>query len=49
MDCDGPKHALVRDIDGALLGSAPDESSIVPFAEIRYFILSRLDLLLYVK
>ena len=35
MDCDGPKHALVRDVDGTLLGSAPDESSIVPFAEIR--------------
>ena len=40
MDCDGPKHALVRDVDGTLLGSAPEESSIVPFAEIRYCTLS---------
>jgi len=36
MDCDGPKHALVRDVDGSLLGSSPVESSIVPFAELRY-------------
>ena len=37
MDCDGPKHALVRDMDGSLLGSSPFESSIVPHAELRYF------------
>ena len=36
MDCDGPKHALVRDIDGTLLGSSPVESSIIPYAELRY-------------
>jgi len=36
MDCDGPKHALVRDVDGSLLGSSPVESSIIPFAELRY-------------
>ena len=36
MDCDGPKHALVRDVDGSLLGSSPLESSIVPYAELRY-------------
>ena len=35
MDCDGPKHALVRDVDGQLLGSSPREGSIVPFAELR--------------
>ena len=37
MDCDGPKHALVRDVDGSLLGSYI-ESSIVPYAELRYSI-----------
>lgn len=37
MDCDGPKHALVRDVDGSLLGSSPVESSVVPFAELRCF------------
>ena len=36
MDCDGPKHALVRDMDGTLLGSSPVESSIIPYAELRY-------------
>ena len=36
MDCDGPKHALVRDMDGSLLESSPVESSIVPHAELRY-------------
>ena len=35
MDCDGPKHALVSDIDGLFLGSSPAEGSIVPFAELR--------------
>ena len=35
MDCDGPKHALVRDVDGSLLGLYI-ESSIVPYAELRY-------------
>ena len=35
IDCDGPKHALVRDVDGSLLGSSPLESSIVPYAELR--------------
>ena len=34
MDCDGPKHALVRDVDGSPLGSYI-ESSIVPYAELR--------------
>ena len=36
MDCDGPKHALIRDMDGSLLGSSPVESSIIPYAELRY-------------
>lgn len=35
MDCDGPKHALISDIDGLFLGSSPAEGSIVPFAELR--------------
>ena len=36
MDCDGPKHALVRDLDGTFVGTYPVEGSVVPFAEIRY-------------
>lgn len=35
MDCDGPKHALVRDVDGLFLGSSPREGSIAPYAELR--------------
>ncbi len=35
MDCDGPKHALIRDVDGAFGGTAPKIGSIVPFAELR--------------
>ena len=35
MDCDGPKHALVRDLDGTFVGTSPLEGSVVPFAEIR--------------
>jgi len=35
MDCDGPKHALVRDIDGHFVGTSPAEGSVVPFAELR--------------
>ena len=42
MDCDGPKHALVRDMDGSLLGSSPVESSILPYAELRYLLHSLL-------
>ena len=37
MDCDGPKHTLVRDVDGSLLESYI-ESSIVPYAQLRYSI-----------
>ena len=36
MDCDGPNHALVRDVDGSQLGSSPLESSILPYAKLRY-------------
>ena len=36
MDCDGPKHALIRDLDGSFVGTYPVEGSVVPFAEIRY-------------
>ena len=32
MDCDDPKHALVRDLDGTFVGTYPVEGSVVPFA-----------------
>lgn len=35
MDCDGPKHCLIKDQDGLFMGSAPNEGSIVPLAELR--------------
>ena len=35
MDCDGPKHALVRDLDGSFVGTYPMEGSVAPFAEVR--------------
>ena len=35
MDCDGPKHSLVRDFDGQFVGTYPAEGSVVPFAELR--------------
>lgn len=35
MDCDGPKHALIRDMDGSFVSTAPVVGSIVPFAELR--------------
>ena len=35
MDCDGPKHALIRDVDGTFVETAPTEGSVVPFAELR--------------
>ena len=35
MDCDGPKHALIRDSDGLFGGTAPFAGSVVPFAELR--------------
>lgn len=36
MDCDGPKHALIVDSDGAFVGSYPIKGSVAPFAELRY-------------
>ena len=36
MDCDGPKHSLVRDLDGQFVGTHPSEGSVIPFAELRY-------------
>lgn len=39
MDCDGPKHALIRDADGSFSGSSPALGSIVARAELRYTIL----------
>lgn len=38
MDCDGPKHALIRDIDGRFVSTHPSEGSIIPFAELRWVI-----------
>lgn len=38
MDCDGPKHALIRDLDGSFGGTTPSAGSIVPFAELRYIL-----------
>lgn len=35
MDCDGPKHALIRDLDGTFIGTEA-QGSIVPFAELRW-------------
>ena len=35
MDCDGPKHALIRDADGSFGGLSQIAGSIVPFAELR--------------
>ena len=35
MDCDGPKHSLLRDLDGRFIGTYPSEGSVVPFAELR--------------
>ena len=35
MDCDGPKHALVRDVDGIFWGALITEGSIAPFAKLR--------------
>lgn len=35
MDCDGPKHALIRDIDGRFVSTYPTEGSIIPIAELR--------------
>ncbi|KAI6655737.1 Fibrocystin-L-like [Oopsacas minuta] len=36
MDCDGPKHALVRDIDGTFTSNNDIPTSLIPFAEIRF-------------
>lgn len=35
MDCDGPKHSLVRDLDGQFAGTYPVEGSVIPLAELR--------------
>eukprot|EP00735_Rhodelphis_limneticus_P009645 TRINITY_DN2840_c1_g2::TRINITY_DN2840_c1_g2_i1::g.6132::m.6132 TRINITY_DN2840_c1_g2::TRINITY_DN2840_c1_g2_i1::g.6132 ORF type:complete len:2077 (-),score=567.85,sp/Q86WI1/PKHL1_HUMAN/31.35/0.0,sp/Q86WI1/PKHL1_HUMAN/29.80/3e-30,G8/PF10162.4/8.7e-26,Beta_helix/PF13229.1/3.9,Beta_helix/PF13229.1/2.6,Beta_helix/PF13229.1/0.35,DUF1049/PF06305.6/0.19 TRINITY_DN2840_c1_g2_i1:1087-7215(-) len=35
MDCDGPKHVIIVDTDGSLLGNGSG-ASIVPFAELRF-------------
>ena len=36
MDCDGPKHSLINDIDGRLVGTSGTRGSIIPQAEIRF-------------
>ena len=35
MDCDGPKHALIRDTDGRFVNTYPTQGSVIPFAELR--------------
>lgn len=40
MDCDGPKHALIRDNDGRFVGTYPTLGSIIPFAELRWSALT---------
>ena len=37
MDCDGPKHSLVRDLDGRFVGTHPTKGSVIPLAELRYY------------
>ena len=36
MDCDGPKHSLVRDIDGTFTSNDGIFTTLIPFAEIRF-------------
>lgn len=37
MDCDGPKHAVINDIDGQLVGTTSGRrGSIIPKAELRF-------------
>ena len=36
MDCDGPKHALVRDIDGTFTSNNNISTTLIPVAEIRF-------------
>ena len=36
MDCDGPKHALVRDIDGTFTSNNDIPTSLIPVAEVRF-------------
>ena len=36
MDCDGPKHSVINDIDGQLVGTSGSRGSIIPQAELRF-------------
>ena len=36
MDCDGPKHALVKDIDGTFTSNDNILTTLIPLAEIRF-------------
>lgn len=36
MDCDGPKHSVVHDVDGKLVQTSGKRGSIIPEAEIRF-------------
>ena len=36
MDCDGPKHSVVHDVDGKLVQATGKRGSIIPEAEIRF-------------
>ncbi|KAJ3088845.1 Fibrocystin-L [Quaeritorhiza haematococci] len=36
MDCDGPKHSLLMDMDGTFLGTGTGLHAVVPYAELRF-------------
>ena len=36
MDCDGPKHSIINDVDGKLVQTTGERGSIIPRAEIRF-------------
>lgn len=35
MDCDGPKHSIIRDLDGHFVGTS-HPGSLIPRAELRF-------------
>ena len=36
MDCDGPKHALIRDLDGSFTSNFNIRTTLIPVAELRF-------------
>ena len=50
MDCDGPKHALIRDSDGRFINTLPSLGSIIPFAELRLVLVmySKLEMIVII-